>query len=133
MTTNTETKIGTRVIYAALALAVLGLMSAAQAEGSRLSASSIKKLFPGQYEATVRGYKLLFTASSDGRLAGWSFGREDNGRWFLRGHTLCVVWQQWTEGKSKCAYVSRAGVWLVARDRSGELLKFRPVSVATNY
>jgi len=101
----------------------------AQADTVRLSAQSIKNLFPGHYEARVKGYKVLFSAHRGGKLVGQAFGREDRGKWFVKGRRLCVVWRQWTKGEAKCGSVSKRGKWYVANDAKGQMLSFRPVSV----
>ena len=111
-------------------MAILGLLSTTvQADGIRLNAKSVKSLFPGQYEARVKGYKILFSAHRGGNLAGQAFGQEDRGRWFVKGNRLCMVWRKWTEGKPKCGSISRQGNWFIANNTKGQLLKFRPVSV----
>ena len=108
-------------------LASLGVLSAsAEANGGRLDAPSITKLFPGQFEARVRGYQIQIVARGDGGLSGRAFGRIDQGQWFLQNDRLCVAWRRWTEGKAKCGVVSLYGEWLVASNEDGPVLKFRP-------
>ena len=111
-------------------LSVLVVISVpAQADTVRLSAQSIKNLFPGHYEARVKGYKILFSAHRGGKLVGQAFGRTDRGKWSVRGRRLCMAWRKWTEGKVKCGSVSKQGKWYVASDAEGQVLSFRPVSV----
>ncbi len=111
-------------------LAFLALISMpAQADTLRLGAKSIKNLFPGHYEARVRGYKVLFSAHRGGKLVGQAFGRQDRGKWFVKGSRLCVAWRKWTKGKVKCGSVSKRGMWYVASDAKGQVLSFRSVSV----
>jgi len=111
-------------------VAILGLLfTSAQADGVLLNAQSIKNLFPGQYEARFKGYKVVFSAHRDGRLVGQAFGKEDRGKWFLRGNQACMTWKKWTEGKPECGSISRQGNWLVANNKNGQMLKFRPVPV----
>lgn len=102
---------------------------AAQADTIRLSTTSIKNLFPGHYEARVKGYRVLFSARRGGKLVGQAFGREDRGKWYVKGNRLCVAFRQWTNGKAKCGSVSKRGKWYVASDAKGKVLSFRPVSV----
>lgn len=111
-------------------LAFLALISMpAQADTLRLGAKSIKNLFPGHYEARVRGYKVLFSAHRGGKLVGQAFGRQDRGKWFVKGSRLCVAWRKWTKGKVKCGSVSKRGMWYVASDAKGQVLSFRSVSM----
>lgn len=111
-------------------LALLAVFSmTAQADTLRLGAQSIKNLFPGHYEARVQGYKVLFSAHRGGKLVGQAFGREDRGKWYVKGSRLCVAWRKWTKGKAKCGTVSKRGKWYVASDAKGQMLSFRPVSV----
>lgn len=101
----------------------------AQADTLRLGPQSIRNLFPGHYEARVQGYKILFSAHRSGKLVGQAFGRQDRGKWYVKGSRLCVVWRKWTKGKAKCGSVAKRGMWYLASDAKGQMLSFRPVSV----
>ena len=117
-----------RLSAAALSLLILSSVTT-QADTVRLGAQAIKNLFPGHYEARVKGYKVLFSAHRGGKLVGQAFGRTDKGKWFVKGRHLCMAWRKWTKGKAKCGSVSKRGEWYVANDTTGQVLSFRPVSV----
>ena len=113
-----------------VAASVVGL--AVSAEAGSLGKGEITKLFPGQFEAKVKGYRVAFWGSRNGGLSGEAYGQRDKGRWFMQGTALCVVWTKWTDGKPRCGEVSQQGGWYVARDGKGEVLKFRRTDLAQN-
>ncbi len=117
-----------RLFVSILSVVILSA-TAAHSDPVRLGAQSLKKLFPGHYEARVKGYKILFSAHRGGKLVGQAFGRSDRGKWFVKGRRLCMAWQNWTKGKVKCGSVSRQNNWYIAHDADGQVLLFRPASV----
>lgn len=117
---------------AAALIAAAGLGAAAPVQAGSLAGADIAKLFPGQFEAQVKGYRVSFAGSRDGALSGVAYGQQDKGRWFMKGSTLCVSWTKWTEGKIHCGQISQKGGWYVASNHDGELLKFRRTDVAQN-
>ena len=116
--------------YSKLSIPVVAVLSMlakpAHAGEPELDAGQIASLFPGQYEARIKGYTVRFAGDTGGRLVGRAFGREDHGIWFVQGDSLCVSWRQWTRGQSKCGSIARQGGWLVASNDSGEMLRFKP-------
>ena len=119
-----------RIIVAA-GVAFLGLLATAgQASAGNLDSGRIKGLFPGYFEATVQGYSILFAGYLDGSLRGEAYGRQDRGRWFVRGNDICVSWEQWTKGKTTCGSISQQDGWFVASGGGNEILKFRRAQVA---
>lgn len=108
------------------------LTAAAQAEAGSLGQAEITKLFPGQFEAKVKGYRVSFAGSRGGALAGQAYGQKDKGRWYMKGSSLCVVWNKWTKGEAHCGEITRQGGWYVAMGNSGEVLKFRRTDLAQN-
>ena len=118
----------------ASAAAIVSVLSVAcQASAAPLEAQSIMKLFPGQFEARFKSYKIRFSADRAGRMAGRSNGIVDRGQWYVRGNQLCVAWNLWTMGKPKCGAIWQRGKWYVASNSDGHTLAFRPLSrVAQN-
>lgn len=121
---------GSRIIVAA-GITALGLLAtASQASAGNLDGSGIKGLFPGYFEATVQGYRILFAGYRDGSLRGEAYGRHDRGRWFVRGNDICVSWEQWTKAKMTCGSISQQDGWFIASGGGNEILKFRRARVA---
>ena len=119
-----------RIIVAA-SVAALGLLATAgQASAGNLNGGGIKGLFPGYFEATVQGYRISFSGYRNGSLRGEAYGRQDRGRWFVRGNNICVSWEQWTKGKTTCGSISQQDGWFIASGGGNEILKFRRARVA---
>lgn len=114
-------------VIAAAALPLAGLAQAAP-----LARSEVTKLFPGQFEAQVKGYRVNFTGSRGGSITGVAYGQQDTGRWFMKGSALCVSFDKWTKGEAKCGRISQQGGWYVASSSDGDVLKFRRTDLAQN-
>jgi hypothetical protein len=108
-----------------LAMCLMAQTPEAVADGKSLEAKEVRALFPGKYEAQVRGYKIVVIANQNGSLAGSAFNRSDKGRWWVKSNNLCVAWSNWTDGKPTCGRISRSGSWYVSYNASGNLMKFR--------
>lgn len=121
-----------RTCFPAALIAAVGFTAAAPVQAGSLASADVARLFPGQFEAQVKGYRVSFAGSRDGSLAGVAYGQQDKGRWFMKGSTLCVSWAKWTKGKTHCGQISQKGGWYVATNDEGELLKFRRTDVAQN-
>ena len=115
---------------------VAGLVAAsipaiAPASAQSLNGQAVKQLFPGQFEASVKGYRVFFSGTKGGRLHGVAYGREDQGRWYMSGSKLCVAWNDWTKGKALCGALTQKSGWYVAVAADGTVLKFRRAEVAS--
>lgn len=121
-----------RTFCSAALLGAAVLSTSAQAEAGSLGKGEITKLFPGQFEAKVKGYRVAFAGTKGGALSGSAYGQQDKGRWYMKGSTLCVVWNKWTKGKAHCGEITRQGGWFVAVNAEGEVLKFRRTDLAQN-
>jgi hypothetical protein len=113
-----------------LALLVAAVVPVATAGAGTLGKTEIAGLFPGQFEAKVKGYRVFFSGARNGSLSGEAYGQSDEGRWFMRGAALCVVWNNWTDGEARCGRISQQGGWYVAVNSEGEMLKFRRTDLA---
>ena len=123
------------ILRTALAAAVIGaaaLPLAGIVQAAPLARSEVTKLFPGQFEAQVKGYRVSFAGTRGGTLSGRAYGQQDKGRWYMQGTALCVVWTKWTKGKAHCGEIQRQGGWYVAMNGNGEVLKFRRTDLAQN-
>jgi len=121
-----------RKTFVALLLGAAALTAAAGAQAGSLGKAEVTKLFPGQFEAKVKGYRVAFAGTKGGALSGSAYGQQDKGRWYMKGSTLCVVWNKWTKGKAHCGEITRQGGWFVAVNAEGEVLKFRRTDLAQN-
>mgnify|MGYP001013342711 FL=1 len=123
------------ILRTALAAAVIGaaaLPLAGIVQAAPLARSEVTKLFPGQFEAQVKGYRVNFTGSRGGSIVGVAYGQQDTGRWFMKGSALCVAFDKWTKGEAKCGRISQQGGWYVAKGNGGDVLKFRRTDLAQN-
>ena len=109
-------------------VSTLGLVQQASAGG--LGGNAIAKLFPGQFEAQFKGYRVFFTGQPNGQLSGQAYGQQDTGRWFVKSGALCVAWKNWTNGQAKCGALTQQNGWYVASSSAGDVLKFRRTAVA---
>ena len=124
------------ILRTALAAAVIGaaaLPLAGIVQAAPLARSEVTKLFPGQFEAQVKGYRVNFTGSRGGSIVGVAYGQQDTGRWYMKGSALCVAFDKWTKGEAKCGRISQQGGWYVAKGNGGDVLKFRRTDLAQNY
>lgn len=123
------------ILRTALAAAVIGaaaLPLAGIVQAAPLARSEVTKLFPGQFEAQVKGYRVNFTGSRGGSIVGVAYGQQDTGRWYMKGSALCVAFDKWTKGEAKCGRISQQGGWYVAQGNGGDVLKFRLTDLAQN-
>ena len=118
------------VLAATLVAAAVPLSGIAQA--APLGRAEVTRLFPGQFEAQVKGYRVSFSGSGNGTLVGVAYGQQDTGHWYMKGSALCVAFDKWTKGKAKCGQISQQGGWYVANGKGGDVLKFRRTDVAQN-
>jgi hypothetical protein len=91
----------------AAALLCAGLSVPAQAE--QLSAAQIKALAPGTYAVSVYGLvKLRISFRPGGGLSGLNLRKQktDTGTWSVQGEKLCIKWNRWLKGKTRCAALS---------------------------
>ncbi|MCA3561889.1 MAG: hypothetical protein IOC82_12765 [Aestuariivirga sp.] len=114
-------------LTAATIFSLAGIAAAAP-----LARAEVTKLFPGQFEAQVRGYRVNFAGTRGGSITGMAYGQQDTGRWYMQGAALCVSFDKWTKGEAKCGRISQQGGWYVAKGADGELLKFRRTDLAQN-
>lgn len=95
---------------------VLGSLAAGQASAEeKLSTRAIKQLFPGQFHAVVKGYKVIFTAKRDGSLIGKYNSARDTGRWSVSRGRLCIMLKDWMDGKTSCSTVVQNQGWYKAK------------------
>lgn len=117
----------------AATIAVATALSASTAvQAAPLAKSDVAKLFPGQFEAQVKGYRVNFSGTRGGKLNGVAYGQQDTGHWYMRGAALCVSFDKWTKGKPHCGQIVQQGGWYVANGNDGQTLKFRRTDLAQN-
>ena len=74
-----------RTAFAATLIAAVTLPLVGIAQAAPLARSEVSKLFPGQFEAQVKGYRVNFTGTRGGSISGVAYGQQDTGRWFMKG------------------------------------------------
>ena len=97
------------------------------AHAENVSASELRGLFPGKFEAVWKGkLNLTLSADADGRLDGHTWFVGDSGSWSVNGNILCLSFGGWK--KSKCGPVQKSGNWYLGLLRADGTprLKFRP-------
>jgi hypothetical protein len=117
-----------KMLVAAALCAALTAAAAdtAGAHAGYLSASELRRLFPGHFEAVWKStLNLSLEASADGKLAGRTWFASDKGTWSLHGNILCITFGGWS--KAKCGPVKRQGGWFISlmRRDGTPRLKFR--------
>ena len=92
--------------------------------GERLSGAELRSLFPGSFQAVVSGaINFRITARGDGSLSAISpRGRTDTGRWSVRSGKLCIEFNNWLAGRTRCTSVIHDAGWYV-----GSAVKFKRV------
>ena len=113
------------LLVAAALCTALGA-TAANGHAGNLSASKLRHLFPGHFEAVWKdSLNLSLEANADGKLAGRTWFASDKGTWSLRGNILCITFGGWS--KAKCGPVREKGGWYISlmRPDGTPRLKFR--------
>lgn len=102
----------------ACVVATIGLFAgAAPAQADvTMSAQEILRLFPGTFQALVKGkYEVTVIIKRDGAIVGQVSGIEDHGRWTVRGTELCIVMPAMTRGRVECSAVVADNGWYRGR------------------
>ena len=99
-----------RLIIAALAgaTAICTAVNTAAAD-EVLSASQIKSFVPGRAKAQISGDTVTISLSRRGTLSGKWAGERDHGSWHVSGDRLCIKFDNWLGGATRCSAVARSG------------------------
>lgn len=82
--------------------------------GETLSDKEIKRLMPGRIHAVVMGNKIAMVAARSGALrANWD-GERDTGVWRVSNGQLCIKFNKWLSGSTRCSSVTKSGKWFSA-------------------
>lgn len=114
----------------ALALAAALVLPAAAEAGSTLSASQVKSLFPGKFQAVWKEKRsLTLDADSGGGIVGRIGILSGSGKWWLSGSNLCITFDRWEDEKTRCSRVTLQNGWYhgLYRDNGKPRLRFRPI------
>lgn len=88
----------------AMTAAILAIGLATSASARDLSATDLRKLFPGSYSITIfNSFTLRVNMRSNGVITGFAKGRRDTGKWSIEGTKFCVAWNTWTKGRKGCS------------------------------
>ena len=101
-----------RLFTLAAASMMLGFSFTAASASDTLSQNELRRLFPGSFDAIVYGMlQVKIIAQGDGQLIGLFSGKKDTGRWSVSNGRLCIMLNQWTDGKSSCSQVIASNGW----------------------
>jgi hypothetical protein len=110
----------------AFAVAALFLIFSAvpSPAGEQLSSRALTNLFPGRFHVVVTGLiNFKITARGDGSLSAVSpRGKKDNGRWSIRAGELCIKFNKWLGGRTRCTAIVQEAGWYI-----GPKVKFKRV------
>ena len=77
--------------------------------GETLKSHQIKKFVPGRATAKIMGSHVSISMSRSGRLSAKWDGERDTGIWRVAGDQLCIKFNKWMNGATRCSAVTRAG------------------------
>ncbi len=111
-----------RVLAFATLFLILSVMPSLA--GKTLSNGALTGLFPGRFHVVVVGFiNIKVTARGDGSLSAVSArGKKDSGRWSVRAGVLCIKFDKWLGGRTRCTAIVQEAGWY-----TGSKLKFRRV------
>ena len=73
-----------------------------------LGPAQLKSLAPGRYKVTLMGISnMTVTLRANGTVFGAANGAKDNGHWNLRGNQICIGWNKWLGGGTRCSGLTR--------------------------
>jgi hypothetical protein len=94
------------------AAAILLSVSASSYAGDVLSSNELKQLASGRFLVSVYGTSMTVTLRPNGSILGAAKGESDSGHWNLNGNRLCIGWNRWLGGKTRCSsLVSQVGYY----------------------
>jgi hypothetical protein len=119
-----------QILAVILGLAALAMCCDMEAHaGSTLSASQVRALFPGRFEAVWKEKRrVVLEADANGGLTGTIGVLSDTGRWWMSGSHLCISLNSWKKEKTRCGKVVASGGWYLGlfREDGTPRLRFRP-------
>jgi hypothetical protein len=93
-------------------VALLLSLSSTSFAGDTLGASELKQLTPGRFLVSVYGTNMTVTLRPNGSVIGAAKGESDSGHWNLMGNRICIGWNKWLGGKTRCSsLVSQVGYY----------------------
>lgn len=76
--------------------------------GLPLGAAQLKSLAPGHYKVTLMGgSNMTVTLHGNGTILGVAKGEIDRGHWRLSGNKICIAWNKWLGGGTRCSSLIR--------------------------
>lgn len=92
---------GAAVVFCAQAPAVMA--------GETLKSHEIKKFVPGRASAKIMGSNVSISMSRSGRVSAKWDGERDTGSWRVSGDQLCIRFNKWMNGATRCSAVTKSG------------------------
>lgn len=76
--------------------------------GSSLGPAQLKSLIPGRYKVTLMGISnMTVMLRGNGTILGSAQGTIDNGHWKVSGNKICIGWNKWLGGSTRCSGLLR--------------------------
>ncbi len=102
----------THIKSALAAAAFLLSLASPSFAGDVLSSTQLKQLAPGRFLVSVYGTNMTVTLRPNGSVLGAAKNESDSGHWNLNGNRLCIGWNKWLGGKTRCSsLVSQIGYY----------------------
>jgi hypothetical protein len=100
--------IGTMTFKTLMTSAVFALVLAQPVQAGALTAQELRNLAPGRYAVSIYGLvKMTINMQPGGGISGiTSKQKTDNGTWSVSGEKLCIRWNRWLKGKTRCTGLS---------------------------
>ena len=72
--------------------------------GIPLGSAQLKSLAPGHYKVTLMGVSnMTVSLRGNGTIFGIAKGKIDQGHWRLSGNKICIAWNKWLGGGTRCS------------------------------
>ena len=100
----------TRIKSALAAAIVLFACASPVLAGNQLVASDLKRLLPGRFVVTLyNNVSMTVTMRANGTVAGAAKGESDTGHWVVSGNRLCIGFNKWLGGQTRCSSLQSQG------------------------
>ena len=97
-----------QLITGAIVAGLIFIQVPSAVAGVPLGSAQLKNLAPGRYKVTLMGVSNMTVAlSGNGTILGAANGAKDKGHWNLNGNQICIGWNNWLGGSTRCSGLMR--------------------------